>query len=66
MQSLPMMLAHHVGIELFGREFAPETPMEHVIAFSIGGLIVALMVYGGYAAVRDVRRWLQARNIKAV
>lgn len=51
------LLAHHIGVELFGREFSPETPMEHVVAFGVAGVMLALMLYGSYAALRDFRKW---------
>ena len=25
-----MLFAHHVAVELFGREFSPRTPLEHI------------------------------------
>jgi len=50
------LFAHHIGVELLGREFSPETPFEHVCTFGIVGVMLALMVYGAYAAVRDWRR----------
>jgi hypothetical protein len=57
-----LVFGHHVAVELFGREFSPQTPLEHATAFSATGLVLALTVYGAYAAVRDVRRWLRADN----
>ena len=27
------LFAHHMAVEFFGREFAPQTPLEHVCAF---------------------------------
>ena len=54
------LYAHHVAVELFGREFSPETPMEHVLAFGITGIVLALVGYGAYAAIRDFRRWLRS------
>jgi hypothetical protein len=51
------LLAHHMGVEFMGREFAPETPMEHAIFLSIAVVVLGLMSYGAYAAVRDFRRW---------
>jgi hypothetical protein len=50
------LFAHHVAVELFGREFAPQTPLEHALAFGATGLVLALALYGAYAAVRDVVR----------
>jgi hypothetical protein len=51
-----LLLGHHVAVELFGREFSPETPLEHAVAFGLTGLFLALTAYGAYAAVRDLRR----------
>lgn len=51
------LLAHHVGVELFGKEFAPQTPMEHALALAITIVVLGLMGYGAYAAIRDFRRW---------
>jgi hypothetical protein len=51
------LLAHHIAVEIFGHEFSPETPLEHVVTFGITGVLLTLMVYGAYAAVRDFRRW---------
>lgn len=42
-----MLFAHHVAVEIFGREFSPRTPLEHVCAFTGVGLVLALAVYGG-------------------
>jgi hypothetical protein len=57
-----MVIAHHIGVEILGREFSPETPAEHALVFGITGIMLALMLYGAYAAVRDLRRWRQART----
>lgn len=59
-----ILFAHHFGVEIFGREFSPETPMEHFIAFGITGLVLILTLYGAYAGIRDLRRWLQTRRAK--
>jgi hypothetical protein len=42
------LLAHHVAVEIFGREFAPRTPLEHVCTFAAVGVVLALAVYGGW------------------
>ncbi len=41
-----IFLAHHVAVELFGREFSPHTVLEHVCAFAVAGLILSTSVYG--------------------
>jgi hypothetical protein len=51
------LFAHHIAVEIFGKEYSPQTPMEHALVFGGTGLVVALVLYGAYAAVRDVRRW---------
>jgi hypothetical protein len=56
------LLAHHVAVELFGAEYSPQTPLEHVMAFGLTGVVLALVIYGAYAGVRDVRRWLTQRH----
>jgi hypothetical protein len=43
------LLAHHVAVELFGREFSPRTPLEHVFAFSAVGFVLALAGYGAWS-----------------
>ena len=42
------MFAHHVAVELFGREYSPRTPLEHVCAFTVVGLVLALAAYGAW------------------
>jgi hypothetical protein len=54
-----LLFGHHVAVEFFGEEFAPETPLEHVMAIGVTGAVLALAVYGAYAVVRDFRRWLR-------
>jgi hypothetical protein len=60
-KALHMLFAHHVGFEVMGREFAPETTGEHLLFFGVALVVVTLMAYGAYAAVRDFRRWRRER-----
>jgi hypothetical protein len=53
------LFGHHISLEIFGTEFAPESTLEHVMAFGITGVVLALTIYGAYAAIRDLRRWLR-------
>jgi len=59
---MPLVLAHHVAVELFGREYSPQTVLDHVCAFTVVGLILATSAYGTWtiaarlAAGRRVRR----------
>jgi hypothetical protein len=43
-----ILFAHHVAVELFGREYSPQTPLEHVCAFGAVGLVLALAGYGAW------------------
>lgn len=60
-----VLFGHHMGVELFGREFAPETPLEHAVAFGLAAVVLTLMSYGAYALVRDLRRWRQRHTPQA-
>ena len=55
------LFGHHteafLQIEIMGRPF-PTGPMEHGIAFAATGIAVLFILYGAYAGVRDLRRWL--------
>jgi hypothetical protein len=56
------LFAHHVAVELFGREYAPRTPLEHVCAFGATGLVLALAVYGAWSLGVKIWCHLQARR----
>jgi hypothetical protein len=43
-----MLFAHHVAVELFGREFSPRTPLEHICTFAAVGCLFALAGYGAW------------------
>lgn len=43
---MPIVLAHHVAVELFGREYSPQTVLDHICAFTVVGLILATSAYG--------------------
>ncbi|HLJ97610.1 MAG TPA: hypothetical protein VKU02_30900 [Gemmataceae bacterium] len=62
-----ILFGHHteafLQIEIMGQPF-PTGPMEHGIAFGVTGVALLLTLYGAYAAVRDLRRWL-ARRVRA-
>ena len=57
-----VLIGHHteafVQIEIMGQPF-PTGPMEHGIAFGVAGIALLLLLYGAYAAARDLRRWLR-------
>ena len=51
---MPIVLAHHVAVELFGREFSPHTVFEHICAFTVVGLILATSAYGTWTLAAKV------------
>jgi hypothetical protein len=57
-----ILFAHHVAVELFGREFSPRTPLEHICAFGGVGLILALAAYGGWTLLAKLRGGHRARQ----
>jgi hypothetical protein len=63
------LFGHHtegfLQIEIMGQPF-PTGPMEHAIAFGVSGIVVLLVVYGGFAAARDFLRWRQRRERRSV
>ncbi len=63
-----IVFGHHTEgifqIEILGREF-PDGMTEHALAFGATAVVVALVVYGVWAAVRDTRSWLKRRRTVA-
>jgi hypothetical protein len=59
-----LVFAHHVAVELFGREFSPRTPLEHVCAFGVVGLVLATSAYGTWTlAAKALGRFRVWRRI---
>ena len=54
------LFAHHaeafIVLEINGRDY-PDGMTEHVIFGAIAIAVLALMSYGIYAGIRDLRRW---------
>jgi hypothetical protein len=42
------LFAHHMAVELFGREFSPQGPFQHVCVFGAISLMLALSAYGAW------------------
>jgi hypothetical protein len=57
-----ILFAHHVAVELFGREFAPQTPLEHVCAFGGIGLVLGLASYGAWTLAMKLRPGAKTRR----
>jgi hypothetical protein len=59
------LFAHHargiIDLEVMGYDLTPDGMTEHVIAFAIAAVLLALLSYGAYAAVRDFLGWRRRR-----
>ena len=55
-----LVFAHHMAVELFGREFAPQGVFEHVCAFGVIGLLLATSAYGTWTLA--AKFWAQVRE----
>ena len=55
-------LAHHVAVEILGREFSPHTPLEHACVFLVLGFVLATSAYGTWTLAR---RALPSRRFQA-
>jgi hypothetical protein len=42
------LLAHHMAVEIFGREFAPHSTLDHICAFAAIGTVLALAGFGAW------------------
>jgi hypothetical protein len=41
-----LLFAHHMAVEILGREFSPHGVIEHICVFAALGFVVATSVYG--------------------
>lgn len=57
-----LLFAHHMAVELFGREFSPHGPLQHVCAFGAISLFLGLSVYGGCALAMKFADALRSRR----
>ena len=44
-----ILLAHHVAVEILGREYSPTTVLDHVCLFGLLGLLLSTSAYGTWA-----------------
>jgi len=57
-----LLFAHHMAVEIFGREFAPRTPLEHFLAFFAVGTVLALACYGAWTLAAKVVAHTRTRS----
>jgi hypothetical protein len=49
-----ILFAHHIAVEILGREYSPTTVFEHVCLFAITGLILSTSAYGTWTIARKL------------
>jgi len=49
-----ILFAHHIAVEILGREYSPTTVFEHVCLFAITGLILSTSAYGTWTLARKL------------
>lgn len=53
--------AHHMGVEILGREFSPHGVAQHVCTFAALGFLAATSAYGTWALFRKARQATRVR-----
>ncbi len=56
------LFAHHMAVELFGREFSPHGTLEHVCAFGVVGLVLSLSAYGAWTLAQKAFEGVRSRR----
>ncbi len=56
-----IVFAHHVAVELLGREFSPRTPLEHAFTFAVVGFVLATSLYGTVTIARKASELIRTR-----
>jgi hypothetical protein len=54
--------AHHMAVELLGREFSPEGIVQHICVFAALGLIFGTSAYGTWALASKAFGTVRARQ----
>jgi hypothetical protein len=57
-----LLFAHHMAVELFGREFSPHGTLEHVCTFGVIGLVLGLSAYGAWTLTMKSFEGLRAKR----
>ena len=57
-----LVFAHHMAVELLGREFSPHGPVEHACVFAALALVFGTSAYGTWVLATKARDSLRARR----
>jgi hypothetical protein len=56
------MFAHHLAVELFGREFSPQGTLQHVCVFAAVALVFGTSAYGTWMLAVKAHDAVRARR----
>jgi hypothetical protein len=56
-----IVFAHHMAVELFGREFSPHTVFEHVCAFGVVSLLLTTSAVGTWTLAAKALERVRSR-----
>jgi hypothetical protein len=59
-----VLFAHHMGVELLGREFSPHGVLQHVCVFAALGLIVGTSAYGTWVLATKAFEAMRTRRMR--
>ncbi len=54
--------AHHMAVELLGREFSPHGPIEHICTFLVIGFLLATSAFGTWTLFQKLRGTARVRQ----
>ena len=57
-----LVFAHHMAVELLGREFSPEGVVQHVCVFATLGLVLGTSAYGTWMLATKALDSVRARR----
>ncbi len=57
-----MLFAHHMAVEILGREFSPHTAFEHVCTFAAISFFLATSAYGSWTLFQKARQSMGRRG----
>jgi len=57
-----LVFAHHMAVELLGREFSPHGTVEHVCVFAALALVFGTSAYGTWVLATKARAIVRARR----
>jgi hypothetical protein len=57
-----LLFAHHMGVELLGREFSPHGVVEHVCVFAVLALLMGTSAYGTWVLATKALDSVRARR----